>query len=144
MAFAFALLATDALTRLRLGPLARVAHSSSSRWRSACFSTSGRLDGLSILKEYANRADVFWTEVQRHLVLAFGSVVVAVLVGLPLGILAIGVEAVRATVLNVLNIVQTIPSIALFGILIAPLAWVAANVPGARRSASRGSARRRP
>ena len=33
--------------------------------------------------------------------------------------------------LNVLNGVQTIPSIALFGLLIAPLAWVAANVPGA-------------
>jgi len=27
--------------------------------------------------------------------------------------------------------VQTIPSIALFGLLIAPLAWIAANVPGA-------------
>jgi osmoprotectant transport system permease protein len=34
-------------------------------------------------------------------------------------------------VLNVLNAIQTIPSIALFGILIAPLGWIAANVPGA-------------
>src|SRR5690606_13384383 len=33
--------------------------------------------------------------------------------------------------LNSLNIIQTIPSIALFGLLIAPLAWLAANVPGA-------------
>lgn len=37
----------------------------------------------------------------------------------------------RAAVLNVLNIVQTIPSIALFGLLIAPMAWLAANMPGA-------------
>jgi osmoprotectant transport system permease protein len=34
--------------------------------------------------------------------------------------------------LNLLNVIQTIPSIALFGILIAPLAWIAANLPGAR------------
>jgi osmoprotectant transport system permease protein len=41
-------------------------------------------------------------------------------------------------VLNVLNIVQTIPSIALFGLLIAPLGWVAAHVPAPPRSAFRG------
>ena len=34
-------------------------------------------------------------------------------------------------VLNVLNAIQTVPSIALFGLLIAPLGWVASNVPGA-------------
>ena len=52
-------------------------------------------------------------------------------VGVPVGILCYRVRPLRAAVLNVLNIVQTIPSIALFGLLIAPLAWVAANVPGA-------------
>ena len=44
----------------------------------------------------------------------------------------------RDGVLNVLNIVQTIPSIALFGILIAPLGWIAANVPGAAAIGIRG------
>src|SRR5690606_27380528 len=85
----------------------------------------------SILKEYTNRAEAFWQEAQVHLLLAFGSVAIATIAGVPLGILCYRVRPVRAAVLNVLNIVQTIPSIALFGLLIAPLAWIAANVPGA-------------
>ena len=138
MTFAFALLATDALTRLRLGPLARVAALLLVALAIGLLLASGRLDGLSIMKEYANRADVFWSEARRHVVLAVGSLVVAVLAGLPLGVLCHRVEAVRAPVLGVLNIIQTIPSIALFGILIAPLAWLAANVPAAAALGIRG------
>jgi osmoprotectant transport system permease protein len=41
-------------------------------------------------------------------------------------------------VLNVLNIIQTIPSIALFGLLIAPLGWIALHVPGAQALGIRG------
>ena len=37
----------------------------------------------------------------------------------------------RAPTLNTLNAIQTIPSIALFGVLIGPLGWVSAHVPGA-------------
>ena len=55
----------------------------------------------------------------------------ATVVGIPLGILCDRVPPVRTAILNTLNAVQTIPSIALFGLLIAPLAWVGANVPGA-------------
>ncbi|MCS6759259.1 MAG: ABC transporter permease, partial [Candidatus Devosia euplotis] len=62
---------------------------------------------------------------------AFGSVAIAALVGVPLGTLCYRVRSLRAGVLNVLNMVQTIPSIALFGLLIAPLCWIAANIPGA-------------
>ena len=57
---------------------------------------------------------------------------------MPLGILCHRVEALRDAVLNVLNIIQTIPSIALFGLLIAPLGWIAANVPGAAAIGIRG------
>ena len=80
----------------------------------------------------------FWLEAGRHVVLALGSLVAATLVGLPLGILCHRVEALRAGVLNVLNIIQTIPSIALFGLLIAPLGWVAVHVPGAAALGIRG------
>jgi osmoprotectant transport system permease protein len=41
------------------------------------------------------------------------------------------IEKVRAVILNFLNIIQTIPSIAMFGLLIAPFAWIGTNVPGA-------------
>jgi osmoprotectant transport system permease protein len=83
------------------------------------------------MKEYANRADVFWREGARHITLAVGSLAAAIVVGLPLGIVAHRVTALRSAVLNTLNMIQTIPSIALFAILIAPLGWIAVNVPGA-------------
>ncbi len=131
LVFAFALLVTDALTRLRLRPSARIAILLAVIAAMALLLWSGGWNQLSLLKEYANRAPAFWTEAQTHLVLAFGSVAIATLVGVPLGIVCYRVRPLRAGVLNVLNIIQTIPSIALFGLLIAPLAWIAANVPGA-------------
>jgi len=131
LVFAFALLVTDALTRLRLRPSARIAILLAVMAAMALLLWSGGWNQLSLLKEYANRAPAFWKEAQTHLVLAFGSVAIATLVGVPLGIVCYRVRPLRAGVLNVLNIVQTIPSIALFGLLIAPLAWIAANVPGA-------------
>ncbi|KRA55831.1 ABC transporter permease [Devosia sp. Root635] len=131
LVFAFALLVTDALTRLRLRPLVRIAILVAVAIAAAALLWSGGWNDLSILKEYANRAAAFWAEARTHLALAFGSVAIATVVGVPVGILCYKVKPLRAAVLNVLNIVQTIPSIALFGLLIAPLAWVAANVPGA-------------
>jgi len=136
--FAFALLAADALARLKLSPYARIALLAAVAAVAAGLLLSGIWDGLSILKEYSSRADKFWLEAGRHIVLALGSLVAATLLGLPLGILCHRVEALRAGVLNVLNIVQTIPSIALFGLLIAPLGWVAVHVPGASAIGIRG------
>ncbi|MCQ4633245.1 ABC transporter permease [Shinella sp. CPCC 100929] len=136
--FAFALVTTDALARLKLSPLARVALLAAVAAAAAALLMSGVWDGLSILKEYGSRAETFWLEASRHVVLALGSLAAAVLVGLPLGILCHRVEALRAGVLNVLNIIQTIPSIALFGLLIAPLGWIALNVPGAAAIGIRG------
>lgn len=136
--FAFALLLADVLTRLQLSPIGRVAVLAAAAAAIWLLLASGQWDSLSILKEYANRADSFWIEARRHVTLALGSLAAAVLVGLPLGILCHRVEGLRAAVLNVLNIIQTIPSIALFGILIAPLGWVAANVPGAAALGIRG------
>ena len=131
LVFAFALLVTDALTRLRFAPLVRIAILLAVGIAAAALLWSGSWNDLSMLKEYATRAPAFWAEARTHLALAFGSVAIATVVGVPLGILCYKVKPLRAAVLNVLNIVQTIPSIALFGLLIAPLAWVAANIPGA-------------
>ncbi|HTM76847.1 MAG TPA: ABC transporter permease, partial [Devosia sp.] len=132
LVFAFALLVTDALTRLHLRPWPRIAILAGVAILLGGLLWSGAWNDLSILKEYATRAGPFWQEARTHLILAFGSVAVATLVGVPAGVFCYRVKPVRAAVLNVLNIIQTIPSIALFGLLIAPLAWVAATVPGAR------------
>lgn len=131
LTFAFALLVTDALTRLRFKPVARIAILLGTISAMALLLWSGAWNDLSLLKEYATRAPAFWAEGRTHLALAFGSVAIATVIGIPLGILCYKVKPLRAGVLNTLNIVQTIPSIALFGLLIAPLAWVAANIPGA-------------
>jgi len=131
LVFAFALLVADALTRLRFPPVVRIGILAAVAVAVGLLLWSGAWSDLSILKEYATRAAAFWNEARTHVLLAFGSVAVAVVIGVPLGIVCYRVRPLRAGVLNVLNIVQTIPSIALFGLLIAPLAWVAANVPGA-------------
>ncbi|RWC91558.1 MAG: ABC transporter permease [Mesorhizobium sp.] len=136
--FAFTLLLADVLTRLNLPPSARVGVLVVAALAIGLLLMSGRWDSLSILKEYSNRADSFWAEGSKHLTLALGSLLAAVIVGLPLGILCHRVESLRAGVLNVLNIIQTIPSIALFGLLIAPLGWVATHVPGAAALGIRG------
>jgi len=129
--FAFALLAADSFTRLKLAPWLRIVTLLLVAAAVALLLWSGSWNSLSILKEYANRADAFWREGQTHVALALGSLAAATVVGIPLGVVCDRVERLRAVVLNILNAVQTIPSIALFGLLIAPLAWVAANVPGA-------------
>lgn len=136
--FAFALLLADVLTRLDLSPLARIGVLVVAALAIGLLLISGSWDNLSILKEYANRADSFWAEGSKHVTLALGSLAAAVIIGLPLGILCHRVERLRAGVLNVLNIIQTIPSIALFGLLIAPLGWVATHVPGAAALGIRG------
>ncbi|MCJ8150395.1 ABC transporter permease [Shinella sedimenti] len=136
--FAFALLTADALARLRLSPLARIGLLLAVAATVVGLLVSGVWDGLSILKEYGSRAETFWLEAGRHVVLALGSLASACLVGLPLGILCHRVPSLRAGVLNGLNIIQTIPSIALFGLLIAPLGWIALNVPGASALGIRG------
>jgi len=129
--FAFALLATDALARLKPGPWLRIAILAGLALALTMVLASGLWADLSVLKEYASRAAGFWRQARTHLALTFGSVTAATLAGIPLGILCYKVAGLRAALLNLLNIVQTIPSIALFGLLISPLAWIAANLPGA-------------
>lgn len=127
---AYALLATDALTRLRLGPWPRLAILALVVIVICALLWSGAWNELSILKEYASRYEAFWREGRTHIFLAFGSLSVACVVGIPLGIACYRYKRLRTIVLNILNAVQTIPSIALFGLLIAPLGALAAAMPG--------------
>ncbi|MGN7293079.1 ABC transporter permease [Rhizobium sp. SAFR-030] len=129
--FAFSLMTIDALARLRPSPLLRLVLLGLAVAAFAGLKLSGDLDGLSVMKEYASRADSFWGEATRHVSLAIGSLVAAAVVGFPLGLLCHRVPPLRKGILDLLNVIQTIPSMALFGLLIAPFAWIAANIPGA-------------
>ncbi|CAK0144138.1 ABC transporter permease [Burkholderia pseudomallei] len=117
--FAFAVLIADALAAASAAL--------------AAFIHGGFWDGLSVMQEYAVRADTFRNEAIRHLALVAGSVAAAVALGVPLGIGCTRSAALRGALLPLLNVVQTIPSIALYGLLMAPLAILAARVPLAAR-----------
>jgi len=132
------LLASDALVKLRLTPWMRVAALAFYGALLAVFLLSGTLDSLSIMKEFATRADQFRNEAVGHLLLAFGSVAIAILLALPLGILCFWVPKLRAAVLQTLSLIQTIPSLALFGLLMLPLSYLAAHVPLAASLGIRG------
>lgn len=90
--------------------------------------TNGNLEQLSLMKEYANRQDRFYNELLVHLQLALGSSGLSALVGIPLGITLTRRPLLSQQSFFILNIIQTIPSIALFALLISPLAFLSRNV----------------
>lgn len=90
---------------------------------------SGFFAELSLLKEYANRQDVFDDALTRHLALLLGTLVPALLIGVPLGVLCYQRPGWQPSVFSVLNVIQTVPSVALFGLLIAPLAGLSKALP---------------
>jgi osmoprotectant transport system permease protein len=132
------LMATDAITRMRPGPGLRVLLLGLFFVVAGLALAHGTFDNLSVMREYAVNAGRFWHEAWQHLWLALGSLGAAVIVGLPLGILCHRLPRVRAPILGVLNVIQTIPAIALFGILMAPLGALADAVPWAAALGIRG------
>ena len=89
----------------------------------------GALDQLSLLKEYANREDVFNDALRQHLWLLFGTLLPGLLLGLSIGFALWRRPRWQAPVFTFLNVIQTIPSVALFGLLIAPLAGLTRHFP---------------
>jgi osmoprotectant transport system permease protein len=61
----------------------------------------------------------------EHLLLVVVAIAIAILVGIPLGVLITRKRGLRQPILAVANILQTIPSLALFGLLI-PLVGIGA------------------
>ena len=132
------LLAVDAITRLQPGPLARTLSLLLAAGVAVAALAHGTFDHLSVMREYAANAERFAREFRQHLWLALGSLGAAVVVALPLGVLCHRAPRLRGAILGALNFVQTIPSIALFGILMAPLTALAAAVPLAAALGIRG------
>lgn len=132
------LMATDAITRMRPGPGLRVLFLALFFAVAAAALASGTFDNLSVMREYAVNPGRFWREARQHVWLSVGSLTAAAIVGLPAGILAHRLPRLRVPLLTVLNVIQTIPAIALFGILMAPLGALAAAVPWAAQLGIRG------
>ncbi|WP_211232628.1 ABC transporter permease [Marinobacterium litorale] len=122
------LMMTDAVVKMGL----------SARWRlvivTVCLGaivsvlSSGLWDHLSLMLEYRNQ-ERFWAQGGRHLLLAFGSVLPALLIGVPLGIGCHRSAALRTFMIPLLSLLQTIPSLAMFGLLMIPLTLLTQAFP---------------
>ncbi|MFH5836855.1 ABC transporter permease [Proteiniclasticum sp. C24MP] len=88
----------------------------------AVFVYTGVFDEFSILKEYQIKKNQFVDSFTTHLFLSLGSVTFGSLVAIPLGYLAYRKKNLESAVMVPLSIVETIPSLSLFGILLVPLA----------------------
>lgn len=80
----------------------------------------GGLTQLSLAIEYRNQ-DQFWLLTQRHAWLSLSGMGLGALVGVPLGIASARFAAVRSVAIPVVSVIQTVPSLALFGLLTVPL-----------------------
>jgi osmoprotectant transport system permease protein len=90
---------------------------------------AGLFDALSLAHEYRTREAQFAGALTRHIELVAAAVGAAVAVGFPLGVAAVRRPYWQTSTFAALNLLQTIPSIALFGLLIVPLSAVASALP---------------
>jgi len=89
----------------------------------------GWFDALSLVREARNLGSAFGTEFNRHLLLTGAAVAAGTVLGLALGISGHRSPGWRLGGFFTLNFLQTVPSLALFGLLILPLAWLSARYP---------------
>jgi osmoprotectant transport system permease protein len=98
----------------------------------------GRLDDLALLREYSIRSSQFATALSAHLLLAGGAVAISLILGFLLAIQILMRPRWQQPVLGVLSFFQTIPSLALFGLLIAPMSILSAQWPWLQQFGIRG------
>lgn len=132
-----ALLITDTLVKQSTPPVLRLLLVLFIGTLIASMLAAGLWDQVSLVKEFHNQPS-FWSQGLRHLQLAFGSLLPALIVGVPLGVACHRTPRLRALVMPVLNLLQTIPSLAMFGLLMVPLSLLAANYPGLAALGIRG------
>ena len=90
---------------------------------------TGAFKDLSIMQEYAARKERFFQEVLQHLRLTNIAVAIALLLGMPLGVWTYRNQRLEKPIFAIINTIQTIPGLALFGLLIAPLSLLSLRYP---------------
>jgi osmoprotectant transport system permease protein len=90
---------------------------------------SGLFNALGPWLEYAQNSDIFAQQFLRHMLLSLLSVALAALLGFPLAVWAVRSKSVGNIILAVVSFLQTVPSVALFGLLLPPLASLGKSVP---------------
>jgi osmoprotectant transport system permease protein len=126
---AAALALVDALQRAGAGVAEQLSAVAALAGAVALMAYAGQFDALSLAREYRTRHDLFTAALVRHIILVAAAVGPAVLIGFPLGVAAARRPRLQGPLFAFLNLLQTIPSIALFGMLLVPLSALAAALP---------------
>lgn len=129
MALCAAFAVIDAAQRMQLKPVMRFVVACAFAVYIAAMAVHGTFDHLSLVREFAAQRGSFVAELARHGELVVGAIVPALVIGVPLGLWAARRPRVRPALFGTLNVLQTIPSVALFGLLIGPLSALAVAVP---------------
>ena len=99
---------------------------------------AGYFNDISVVQEFMGREERFTQELLHHVFLVGFSVGVGALLGVLLGIWATRSRRAERPIFYITNITQTIPSLALFGLLIAPLSALSFTFPALREIGVRG------
>lgn len=102
------------------------------------FLFSGWFNDLSIIQEYSGREERFLQELLHHIYLVGIAVSIGSILGILLGIWASRSRYAEKPIFFISSITQTIPSLALFGLLIAPLSSLSFNFPALRELGIKG------
>ncbi len=98
----------------------------------ALLARQGVFSSLALAEAFMIYRAEFGQQLARHLSLVGAAVILALIFSIPLTALALRNANVRGALFTSLGVVQTIPSIALFGALIAPLSALSARFPALR------------
>lgn len=102
------------------------------------FLALGGLSHLGPVREFAVKRERFLSEVAAHLSLSIGATLLAASLAIPAGILSYRYKIFSRFAFTGANIIQTLPSLALFGLMIAPLAWLTMRFPVLRSLGVKG------
>lgn len=92
----------------------------------------GALGALGMAREYANIQERFLSEAGRHLLFAASAVAAATLVGMALGFVAFKERRLERPVFAMVNLFQTVPGLAMIGLLVGPFAALSRTFPWLR------------
>ncbi|MCJ7842730.1 ABC transporter permease [Lederbergia sp. NSJ-179] len=73
---------------------------------------------MGLLETFINRKDAIWVAFQEHLFLAGISMILAIIIAVPLGIILTRNKKVAEFVIGIAAVIQTIPSLALLGFML--------------------------
>ncbi len=94
---------------------------------------TGLLDHISLVVEFRQQQVQFLHQLGSHIILFSVSVALGIIIGIPLGILAERSQHAERPVFFITGTLQTLPSLALFGLLLAPLSALSYAFPVLRQ-----------